>query len=208
MNNDPRRYDDDGLYEEDIAEADENSDESSIKSKRKQRKISFEDSSESDCSDEAELAEQTQRQIALEQSVIDRIEAGAREQPVEDENEDESPEREKLKRELSRSGNDVPFDYGASINDLYFPDYLNDVLEKQICKGDFIDVIFNCPYDIHELVTEEHLSLILRELNDDHKELLFLCTVRWFSSAKIAADCRTYLKAMQTCTSLPIFRVL
>lgn len=54
-------------------------------------------------------------------------------------------------------------------------------------RGDFIDAIFNCPYDIHELVTKDYLCKILRELNDEHKELLFLCAVRLFSSTKIAA---------------------
>ena len=85
-----------------------------------------------------------------------------------------------------RSGDDVPLDYGASANELFFPDMLNDVLEKQLRKGDFLDAIFYCPYDIHELVTEEYLSKILWELNEDHKELLFLCAVWLFSSTRIA----------------------
>ena len=46
--------------------------------------------------------------------------------------------------------------------------------------------IFCCPYDIHELVTEKELSQILLELNEEHKELLFLCAVRLFSSTRIA----------------------
>ena len=176
---------------------------------------------------EADAAEQAQRQIALEQNIIDRLEAEAEEHPFEDDAGDEEPERKKLKRELraealarledaartqrdfenviawwdkldanrerreryhelSRSGDDVPLDYGASANELFFPDTLNDVLEKQIRKGDFIDAIFYCPYDIHELVTEEYLSEILLELKEDHKELLFLWAVRLFSSARIA----------------------
>lgn len=100
---------------------------------------------------------------------------------------DANRERRERYHELSRSGDDVPLDYGASANELYFPDYLNHVLEKQIRKGDFLDAIFNCPYDIHELVTDDDLYIILRELNEDHKELLYLCAVRLFSSTKIAA---------------------
>jgi len=96
-------------------------------------------------------------------------------------------ERRERYHELSRSGDDVPLDYGASANERYFPDTLNDVLEKLIRKGDFVDAIFDCPYDIHELVTEEYLSKILRELSEDHKELLFLCTVKLFSSTRVAA---------------------
>ena len=200
------------------------------KPKRKRKKKDIEDSSDESYPEEAEAesAEQAQRQIALEQNIIDRLEADAEEHPFEDDAGDEEPERKKLKRELraealarledaartqrdfekviawwdkldanrerreryhelSRSGDDVPLDYGASANELFFPDTLNDVLEKQIRKGDFIDAIFYCPYDIHELVTEEYLSEILLELKEDHKELLFLWAVRLFSSTRIAA---------------------
>lgn len=199
------------------------------KPRRKRNKKDIEDSSDENYPEEAEAesAEQAQRQIALEQNIIDRLEADAEEHPFEDDAGDEEPERKKLKRELraealarledsartqrdfekviawwdkldanrerreryhelSRSGDDVPFDYGASANELFSPDTLNDVLEKQIRKGDFIDAIFYCPYDIHELVTEEYLSKILWELNEEHKELLFLCAVRLFSSTRIA----------------------
>lgn len=60
------------------------------------------------------------------------------------------------------------------------------MLGKQLRKGDFIDAIFYYPYDIHELVTEEYLSGILWELNEEHKELLFLCAVWLFSFVRIA----------------------
>lgn len=100
---------------------------------------------------------------------------------------DANRERRERYHELSRSGDNLPLDYGAAKDGLFFPDTLNDVLEKQLRKGDFIDAIFYCPYDIHELVTEENLSDILLELSEDHKELLFLYAVRLFSSTRIAA---------------------
>ena len=245
MFEDDYRYEDeadDFEYIDDEEEEDENAlwdDEDAVdaeidnppdKPKRKRKKKDTEDSSDESYPEEAEAdaAEQAQRQIALEQNIIDRLEADAAEHPFEDDAGDEEPERKKLKRELraealarledaartqrdfenviawwdkldanrerreryhelSRSGDDVPLDYGASANELFFPDTLNDVLEKQIRKGDFIDAIFYCPYDIHELVTEEYLSEILLELKEDHKELLFLWAVRLFSSTRIAA---------------------
>ena len=99
---------------------------------------------------------------------------------------DANRERRERYHELSRSGDDLPLEYGASVNELFFPDTLNGALEKQIRKGDFLDVIFCCPYDIHELVAEEELSQILLDLTEEHKELLFLCAVRLFSSTRIA----------------------
>ena len=221
--------DENALWDDDDA-VDTEIDDPPERPERKRKKKDTGDSSDESYPEEAEAdaAEQAQRQIALEQNIIDRLEADAEEHPLEDDAGDEKPERKKLKRELraealarledaartqrdfenviawwdkldanrerreryhelSRSGDDVPLDYGASANELFFPDTLNDVLEKQIRKGDFIDAIFYCPYDIHELVTEEYLSEILLELKEDHKELLFLWAVRLFSSARIAA---------------------
>ena len=226
---DDEKEDENALWDDEDA-VDAEIDNPPDKPKRKRKKKYTEDSSDESYPEEAEAdaAEQAQRQIALEQNIIDRLEADAAEHPFEDDAGDEEPERKKLKRELraealarledaartqrdfenviawwdkldanrerreryhelSRSGDDVPFDYGASANELFFPDTLNDVLEKQIRKGDFIDAIFYCPYDIHELVTEEYLSEILLELKEDHKELLFLWAVRLFSSTRIAA---------------------
>jgi len=100
---------------------------------------------------------------------------------------DANRQRKERYHELYRSGDDVPLDYGASEDALCFPDTLNDVLTRQERKGDFIDTIFYCPYDIHELVTDADMSVILRELNEDHKFLLFLSALRQYSSVKIAA---------------------
>lgn len=100
---------------------------------------------------------------------------------------DANRQRKERYHELYRSGDDVPLVYGASEDALCFPDTLNDVLKRQERKGDFIDTIFYCPYDIHELVTDADMSVILRELNEDHKFLFFLSALRQYSSTKIAA---------------------
>ena len=99
---------------------------------------------------------------------------------------DANRQRRERYHEIFRSGDDVPLDYGASDDALYFPDTLNDVLKRQERKGEFIDSIFYCPYDIHELVTDVDISKILRELSEDHKFLLFLSALRQYSSVKIA----------------------
>ncbi len=100
---------------------------------------------------------------------------------------DANRQRRERYHEIFRSGDDVPLDYGAADDAVCFPDTLNDVLKRQERKGEFIDSIFYCPYDIHELVTEEYMSNILRELSEDHKFLLFLSALRQYSSTKIAA---------------------
>jgi len=128
----------------------------------------------------------------LEQEALARLEAAAR--TVSEWNNviawwdrlDANRERRERYHEISRSGDDLPIDYGADENGLCFPDTMNSVLERQRQKGDFIDTIFNCPYEIHELVTEAYMSKALYELSDDHKEILYFSAVRMYSSMKIA----------------------
>ena len=177
---------------------------------------------------ESELPEEAQRQFVTEQLLIGEIEADAKEKPIEDDYEDEQPERKLLKRELRaqalarledsartvtdfknvaawwdrldanrerreryheilRSNNDIPLEYGASFDARCFPNALNSMLEKQNRRGDFLDAIFCCPYEINELVTEEYISDILYGLNEEQKFLLFLYAVRQYSSTRIAA---------------------
>ena len=88
---------------------------------------------------------------------------------------DANRERRERYHETLRSNDDISLEYGASADARCFPSALNNMLEKQNRKGDFLDAIFCCPYEINELVTEEYIS-----------DILFLYAVRQYSSAKIA----------------------
>ena len=97
--------DDDGEEEDENAlwdDEDTEIDDPPVKPKRKRRKKESEDSTDGSYPEEAEAesAAQAQRQIALEQNVIARLEADAEEHPFEDDTGDEQSERKKLKREL------------------------------------------------------------------------------------------------------------
>ena len=99
---------------------------------------------------------------------------------------DANRERRERNHEISRSGDDLPLDYGATEDGLCYPDSLNGFLMRQIRKGDFLEAIFFCPYEIHELVTDEYISKILYDLSEEHKNLLFHCAVLQFSAMRIA----------------------
>ena len=98
---------------------------------------------------------------------------------------DRNRERRERYYEISRSGDDVPLDHGASRNGVYVPRALSGVLTRQIRKGDFLDAIFYCPFEVSELVTEEYISTILAGLKDTQKEVLFLHDVCQFSTKLI-----------------------
>ena len=99
---------------------------------------------------------------------------------------DANRERRERYHEILRGNDDIPLEYGASVDARCFPNALNGMLEKQNRRGDFLDAIFCCPYEINELVTEEYISEILFGLNEEQKFLLFLYAVRQYNSAKIA----------------------
>ena len=95
---------------------------------------------------------------------------------------DNNRERKERYHEVSRSGLDIPLDYGAKPNREVIPYDVSDVLIKQIRKGDYIDAIFHCPFELNELVTDSDLSKILNNLSDDHKEIIFNNIVRGTST--------------------------
>ena len=102
---------------------------------------------------------------------------------------DSNRERRERYHEVSRSGLDIPLDYGAKPDGEVIPYDVNDVLIKQIRKGDYIDAIFHCPFELNELVTDGDLSKILDKLSDDHKEIIFNTIVRNMST-KTLGDIR------------------
>ena len=54
-------------------------------------------------------------------------------------------------------------------------------------KGDFIDIISNCPYEMHNSLSDEDYSKIIYDLKDDHKELIYLLYLRDFTTSQLAA---------------------
>ena len=97
-------------------------------------------------------------------------------------NRDENRERKERYWEICRNDEDFPLEWHEASWGTVFPKNLNTITAKQIRKGDFIDVIFDNPYEIHELVTEEYLSKILKELSSEHKEILYLLAVKGYST--------------------------
>ena len=98
---------------------------------------------------------------------------------------DENRERKERYWEISRNNEDFPLEWGEATWGTVFPKNLNTYEAKQIRKGDFIDVIFDKPYEIHELVTEEYLSKILKGLKDEHKVILYLLAVKGYSTKEV-----------------------
>ena len=77
--------------------------------------------------------------------------------PIKDDDiqpEDEHPNMTMLKRELRA---------------IVIPAPINHAYWRQLMKGDFIDIISNCPYEIHESLTDEDYSKIIYDLKTTTK---------------------------------------
>jgi len=59
-------------------------------------------------------------------------------------------------------------------------------LWRQLMSGYFIDVIFDCPYEIDELVSSQAISQALKSLNGNQKEILYFRIIRNWTPQKIA----------------------
>lgn len=98
---------------------------------------------------------------------------------------DANRERKERYHEIGRS--DVPLEWGMSPDEIVIPAPIQHVYQKQIQKGDFLDAVFNCPFEMHELVTDADISRAIFALKDVQKELLYQLAVRGYSCQMIAA---------------------
>ena len=97
---------------------------------------------------------------------------------------DENRERRERDHEIGRSS--VPLEWGA--DELYLSDRpsYDMILKRLMLAGDFLDVIFDHPETIHELVTDIDLSEILKELKPHLKNMLYYLFLRDYSAAEYA----------------------
>lgn len=97
---------------------------------------------------------------------------------------DANRERKERYHEIGRS--DVPLEWGMSPDEIVIPAPIQHVFWKQIMKGDFMDAISNCPFEMHELVTDADISRAIFVLKDVQKELLYQITIKVYSCQTIA----------------------
>lgn len=98
---------------------------------------------------------------------------------------DDNRERKERYHEIGRENIDSKKDVTPLA--IVIPAPINYSYWRQMMKGDFIDIIFNCPFEMHESLTDEDYSKIIYELKDEHKELLYFLYIRDYSTQRLAA---------------------
>lgn len=95
---------------------------------------------------------------------------------------DRNRERKERYHEVSRG--DVPLEYKATYDGIVIPWHLNDPTRKQMQRGDFIEYMFDCLFEMDEMVTDP-FSRFIRRLPDEHKEILFFHYLHRYSTVEL-----------------------
>jgi DNA-directed RNA polymerase specialized sigma24 family protein len=95
--------------------------------------------------------------------------------------------RERRERDHENLRGDVPLEYQAVPEPKLIPRWMNNPAYRQLMAGNFLDILFDCPYEMHHLVEDEDISELIRRLSENHKEVLYYHAVRMYDTARIAA---------------------
>ena len=131
----------------------------------------------------------------LKDEALERIEFAARsmqdyEQVVHFwDNKDASAARTQRNHEELRG--DTPMEWNSHLNDrsgidLILPEWMNDPTWSQLRRGSFLDYLFDCPYEMHNLTSKEYLRRPVMKLKGKHKEILYFLYLRLYSPQQLA----------------------
>ena len=161
------------------------------KQKQPQTQADFENAavsqSETDDAIESPLRKMLKRDIEAE--ALKRLEESAvteddfREVIKEWNRRDSNRERKERYHEVYRNDEDFPLELGAAIGTNFAT---NIHMLRQAFKGNFLEVIYNSPYEIQEHMTEKYLYEILRDLKPSYKELLYYRAIEGYSNTEYA----------------------
>ena len=94
--------------------------------------------------------------------------------------------RERRERDHENLRGDVPLEYQAVPEPKIVPRWLNNPAVRQLCSGNFLDILFDCPYEMHQLTANAFLSQMIEELSEEHKEILYFLSLRLYSTTQLA----------------------
>ena len=95
--------------------------------------------------------------------------------------------RERRERDYENLRGDLPLDYQTVSEPELIPRWMNHPTYRQIMAGNFLDILFDCPYEMHKLTADPFISRMIQNLSDDHKEVLYFLSLRLWSTVWLAA---------------------
>ena len=95
--------------------------------------------------------------------------------------------RERRERDHENLRGDVPLEYQAVPEPKLIPRWMNNPSYRQLMAGNFLDILFDCPYEMHNLTADAFISRMVEELSEEHKEVLYFLSLRLYSTTRLAA---------------------
>ena len=94
--------------------------------------------------------------------------------------------RERRERDHENLRGDVPLEYQAVPEPKLIPLWMNNPAYRQLMAGNFLDILFDCPYEMHNLTADAFVSRMVEELSEEHKEVLYFLSLRLYSTIQLA----------------------
>ena len=98
----------------------------------------------------------------------------------------EEQSRIRKERRYESLRGDTPVEYLAPADGDIVPHSMSCPTFRQICRGEFDDLLCNCLFRMHDLTDRAHLRQIVMNLKQDHKEILFFLGIRLYSTQQLA----------------------
>lgn len=95
--------------------------------------------------------------------------------------------RERRERDHENLRGDVPLEYQAVPEPKLIPCWMNNPTYRQLMAGNFLDILFDCPYEMHNLTADAFVSRMVEELSEEHKKVLYFLSLRLYNSTQLAA---------------------
>ena len=101
----------------------------------------------------------------------------------------EEQSRMRKERRYESLRGDTPVEYLALADGDIVPHSMSCPTVRQICRGEFDDLLCNCLFRMHDLTDRAHLRKIILGLKLDHKEIIYFLGIRLYPT-KLLADLR------------------
>ena len=86
--------------------------------------------------------------------------------------------RERRERDHENLRGDVPLEYQAVPEPKLIPRWMNNPAYRQLMAGNFLDILFDCPYEMHNLTADPFISRMVEELSEERKDVLYFLSLR------------------------------
>ena len=95
--------------------------------------------------------------------------------------------RERRERDHENLRGDVPLEYQAVPEPKLIPRWMNNPAYRQLMAGNFLNILFDCPYEMHQLSADPFISGMIENLSEEHREVLYFLSWWLYSTTRLAA---------------------